>query len=159
MGRFRDLLGKVASRALGEGVPDASTDSPASATTLAGAGATSHPLDPVPARWNEVIKESPEAAEGVAMVTVRIENEGVEASVPHGTTLLDAAIAAGSELDHYCGGMCSCGSCRLEIVEGEVSAIEAMEESTLDIVREGEADRLACQTRALGDVVLRVPQD
>jgi ferredoxin len=113
----------------------------------------------VPARWNEVIKESPTAAEGVATVTVRLEPEGLEAAVPVGTTLLDAAIEAGSDLNHYCGGMCSCGSCRLEVVSGDVSVIESMEESTLDIVREGEADRLACQTRVLGDVVLRVPQD
>jgi ferredoxin len=34
-----------------------------------------------------------------------------------------------------------------------------MEESTLDIVRELETERLACQTRALGDVVLRLPED
>ena len=153
MGRFRDLLGKVASRALGESAADASAETPASG------GSTSHPLDPIPARWNEVTKESPTAAEGGAMVTVRIENEGLEASVPLGTTLLDAAIEAGSALDHYCGGMCSCGSCRLEIVAGTVSAIEPMEESTLNIVREGEADRLACQTRALADVVLRVPEE
>ena len=152
MGRFRDLLGKVASRALGEGSTDTSAETPPSAAP------TSQPLDPIPTRWNEVIKESPKAAEGVAMVTVRIENEGLEASVPLGTTLLDAAIEAGSALDHYCGGMCSCGSCRLEIIGGNVSAIEPMEESTLDIVREGESDRLACQTRALADVVLRVPE-
>jgi ferredoxin len=159
MGRFRDLLGKVAHRALGEGAADAPAGSPGAATTAAGAAATNQPLDPIPARWNEVIKESPAAAEGVATVTVRIENEGLEVSVPLGTTLLDAAIEAGSNLDHYCGGMCSCGSCRLAVVSGHVSAIEAMEESTLNVVREGEADRLACQTRALGDVVLRVPEE
>ena len=106
-----------------------------------------------------MIKESPKPDVDVPVVTVRIEGTDLKASVPLGTTLLDAAIDAGSDLDHYCGGMCSCGSCRLEIVAGKVSAIEDMEESTLDIVRELETDRLACQTRALGDVVLRLPSD
>ena len=155
MGRFRDLLGKVASRAAGEQSPVGTAERGASSEEAE----SSHPLDPIPARWNQVVKESPAAGEGVPLVTVRIEGTDLEVSVPLGTTLLDAAIQAGSDLDHYCGGMCSCGSCRLEIVTGNVSPIEPMEESTLDIVRELETERLACQTRALGDVVLRLPED
>jgi ferredoxin len=155
VGRFRDLLGKVASRAAGEQSPVGAARS----EDRSDDADSSHPLDPIPARWNQVVKESPAAGEGVTLVTVRIEGTDLEASVPLGTTLLDAAIQAGSDLDHYCGGMCSCGSCRLEIVTGNVSAIEPMEESTLDIVRELETERLACQTRALGDVVLRLPAD
>ncbi len=155
MGRFRDLLGKVTGRAAGE---PAAVEAAGREDHSADTG-PSQPLDPIPARWNQVIKESPKADEGGTLVTVRIEGTDLEASVPLGTTLLDAAIEAGSDLDHYCGGMCSCGSCRLEIVTGNVSAIESMEESTLDIVRELETERLACQTRALGDVVLRLPSD
>ena len=155
MGRFRDLLGKVAGRAAGQ---QSSATAPPGEDRSGDAG-PGHPLDPIPARWNQVIKESPKADEGVPLVSVRFEGTDLKASVPLGTTLLDAAIEAGSDLDHYCGGMCSCGSCRLEIVAGKVSAIEAMEESTLDIVRELETERLACQTRALGDVVLRLPSD
>lgn len=155
MGRLRDLLGKITGRTAGQ--PSAATATPSE--DRSGDPSPGHPLDPIPARWNQVIKESPKPDVDVPVVTVRIEGTDLKASVPLGTTLLDAAIDAGSDLDHYCGGMCSCGSCRLEIVAGKVSAIEDMEESTLDIVRELETDRLACQTRALGDVVLRLPSD
>jgi ferredoxin len=158
MGRFAKLVGKVIDKATGQqselhpvdGVPEGAG---------AKAGGALHPLDPVPAGWNQAIKESPDPASNLDRVTVRFAGTDLEIDVPGGTTLLDAAIEADADLNHYCGGMCSCGSCRLEIISGEVSAIEAMEVATLDIVREGEADRLGCQTRALGDVVVRIPAD
>lgn len=148
MGRFRKLLGKVRDRAV-ETLSDGS-----------GAGQDRperHPLDPVPEGWNRAIKESPKEDAGAGKLSIRFENLDLEVSVVKGTTLLDAALEAGADLNHYCGGMCSCGSCRLEILSGEVSPLDPMEETTLDIVREGEQDRLGCQTRAMGDIVVRVP--
>jgi ferredoxin len=38
-----------------------------------------------------------------------------------------------------------------------VSPMDDMEDATLSVVREGEQDRLACQTKVLGDVVVEVP--
>lgn len=149
MGRLSKLLGKVVGKAVGQ--PD--VQDPGEAL------ASSHPLDPVPADWNQAIKQSPEPEAGLETVMVSFEGSGLQVGVPVGTTLLDAAVEADADLNHYCGGMCSCGSCRLEIVSGEVSAKEDMEETTLDIVREGETDRLGCQTRAMGDVVVRIPAD
>jgi len=150
MGRFTKLLGKVVERATGQ----PSGDSSASPDV-----ANSHPLDPIPSSWNQAIKESPAPAEGLETVTVRFADSALEVSVPKGTTLLDAALEAEADLNHYCGGMCSCGSCRIEILSGEVSELDPMEETTLDIVREAETDRLGCQTRALGDLVVRIPAD
>jgi len=77
--------------------------------------------------------------------------------VANGTTVLDAALEAGVDLNHYCGGMCSCGSCRVTDIDGEVSELRDIEEMTLELVREGEQDRLGCQTRILGDVSLTLP--
>jgi len=84
---------------------------------------------------------------------------GQEASiaVANGTTILDAALEAGVDLNNYCGGMCSCGSCRITIVEGEVSPRDDIEETTLELVRENEFDRLGCQTRILGDISVEIP--
>jgi len=148
MGRFRKLLGKVRDRAL-ETLSEG--DDPRRAETAR------HPLDPVPEDWNQVIKSSPQSTRGAGELRVQFENLDTEITVAPGTTLLDAALEANADLNNYCGGMCSCGSCRLEIVSGELSPIDSMEQTTLDIVRESESDRLACQTRILGDVVVRVP--
>lgn len=150
MGRFTKLLGKVVERATGQ---------PSGDSAASGDAADSHPLDPIPSTWNQAIKESPTPEEGLESVIVRFAGSDLEVSVPKGTTLLDAAIEAEADLNHYCGGMCSCGSCRIEVLSGEVSEIDPMEETTLDIVREAETDRLGCQTRALGDLVVRIPAD
>ena len=150
MGRLSKLLGKVVEKAKGQ----ASHDSAAS-----GEAGGSHPLDPIPSGWNQAIKKSPTPDESLETVLVRFAGTDLEVAVPRGTTLLDAAIEAEADLNHYCGGMCSCGSCRIEILGGEVSELEAMEETTLDVVREVETERLGCQTRALGDVVVRIPLD
>jgi ferredoxin len=42
-------------------------------------------------------------------------------------------------------------------IDGEVSELGDIEEMTLELVREGEQDRLGCQTRILGDVSLTLP--
>ena len=110
---------------------------------------------PVPDDWNDVVRERPTAA---AECTVRFNNPDVSILVARNTALLDAAIGAGIDLNHYCGGMCSCGSCRLVVVSGDVSAMDGVERTTLQVVRETEADRLGCQTLVLGDVVVEVPE-
>ena len=89
---------------------------------------------------------------------VVFENLDVRLEVKKGTTILDAAIAADIDLDHYCGGMASCGSCRIQILPGSVvSEMDMMEEATLDVVLEHDDDRLGCQTKVLGEVRVLVP--
>ncbi|MEE2827582.1 MAG: 2Fe-2S iron-sulfur cluster-binding protein [Myxococcota bacterium] len=151
MGRLRRLLGKVREKAT-EHLSEGNRDS-------APATDSRHPLDPIPDNWNQAIKSSPDRELATGGVEVRFEDLGLSIRVASGTTLLDAAVEAGTDLTHYCGGMCSCGSCRVEILSGEVSPIDDMEQTTLDIVKENDQDRLACQTRALSDLVIRVPVD
>jgi ferredoxin len=81
------------------------------------------------------------------------------AKVRAGTTLLEAARAAGVDLRHYCGGNCSCGTCRVEIRRGErnLSRREGMEEMVLGADRVRAGDRLACQAEVVGDVEVRIP--
>ncbi len=79
--------------------------------------------------------------------------------VERGSTVLQAAESAGVAIRHYCGGNCSCGTCRVEIVEGarNLRRAESMEKVVL-----GEAaargDRLACQAEILGPVSVCVPE-
>lgn len=133
---FKKALGKVARRILG------AQDRPVTRAT--------------PDEWNRADKPVvSEAAAPTASVT--FENLGVTHAVRPGTSVLDAAHAAGVDLNHYCGGMCSCGSCRVVLVSGEVSPKDDMEDATLGVVQEGPDDRLGCQARVQGAVVVIVP--
>ncbi len=109
---------------------------------------------PVPKDWNQAVKERPAAGTDV---TLTFANLDVTTTVKRGTSILDAALDADVDLNHYCGGMCSCGSCRIVLISGDVSGIDRMERATLDVVKEGEHDRLGCQTLVQGDVVVEVP--
>ncbi len=80
--------------------------------------------------------------------------------VDRGTTILEAAVVANVDLRSYCGGNCSCGTCRVEIVEGHrhLSRRESMEELVLGMEAADRGDRLACQTQVLGPVTIRIPE-
>lgn len=124
--------------------------------------AAPRPAGPIAGNWNDAVKgeAGPGAAAAVASGTgcsVRFGNLDRTVEVRSGTTVLDAAIAAGLDLNHYCGGMASCGSCRVSDVVGPVSPLDPMEEATLDVVKERDGDRLGCQTRVLGAVTVTVP--
>ncbi len=64
-------------------------------------------------------------------------------------TLLDAARAAGVEMDATCGGRGRCRSCRVKVLAGEISPPTLQD--TLQLGREEVQDRfrLACQTKPL----------
>lgn len=103
----------------------------------------------------EQVTRAPGADTGPVII---FDNLEVRLEVKKGTTILDAAIAAEIDLNHYCGGMASCGSCRIQIVPGSaVSEMDMMEEATLDVVLEHDDDRLGCQAKILGEVHVIVP--
>lgn len=52
-------------------------------------------------------------------VTVRFEPGGESAVVPTGTTVLEAAQAAGVLIQATCGGRGTCGKCGVRIVAGQ----------------------------------------
>ncbi len=82
-----------------------------------------------------------------------------EVAVERGRTLLEAAREHDVDLRSYCGGNCSCGTCRVEIVarpEG-LSRRQSMEEFALGMDAARRGDRLACQAEVLGPVEVRVP--
>ncbi len=80
--------------------------------------------------------------------------------VTRGATVLDAARLARVELRHYCGGNCSCGTCRVEIVHGAraLSPVASMEAMVLGDEARRRGDRLACQAEILGPVAVHVPE-
>jgi len=77
-------------------------------------------------------------------------------AVHRGKTLLHAVIAAGVPLPHECGGLASCGECRVARVEGEVSERREIETRILKILGKPLDGRLACQTLVFGEVSVTV---
>ncbi len=81
-------------------------------------------------------------------------------SVAHGATLLSAARTAGLELPHYCGGQCSCGTCRIRVLDGaaHLSRQESLEQMVLGSSHVAKGGRLACQARIEGPVRVHIPR-
>jgi ferredoxin len=108
------------------------------------------PVPPVPTRASARAQTGP----------VRVRFGETVAEVPRGTTLLDAAETARLELRHYCGGNCSCGTCRVEVLSGgaALSKAQPMELLVLGGDAAARGDRLACQAEVHGDEVsVRIP--
>jgi uncharacterized 2Fe-2S/4Fe-4S cluster protein (DUF4445 family) len=78
------------------------------------------------------------------------KNERVVEALP-GSTLLDAAHAAGVQIEATCGSRGRCRTCRVKILKGEVTPSTIQDRVQLgdDEVREG--FRLACQTKLIAD--------
>ncbi len=86
---------------------------------------------------------------------------GKSLEVPDGTSVLDAAMQAGVELDHACGGVCACSTCHVIVQEGFDTLPEATEdeEDQLDeAVGLTPRSRLACQSKASADLVVLIPR-
>jgi len=90
-------------------------------------------------------------SEGATIATICAEPE---------STLLAIAKKANIELDHFCGGQCSCGTCRVNVMNGagHLSKMSGMEEMTLGAKHVANGCRLACQARPRGPVTIQVPR-
>jgi len=86
---------------------------------------------------------------------------GESAEVAPGTTLLDAADAAGAGLPHNCGGVCACVTCHVWVEAGQRSLAEPSERED-DKLSEAMGltaqSRLGCQAVVAGaDLTVRIP--
>lgn len=88
--------------------------------------------------------------------TIRFEPSGRTVTVALGSTLLDAARAAGIEIDAPCGGTGTCGSCRVRAT-GALSAMSGSERELLGGAGVTAGKRLACRTRVEGDATVLMP--
>jgi uncharacterized 2Fe-2S/4Fe-4S cluster protein (DUF4445 family) len=103
--------------------------------------------------------------------TVIFTPSGVQARVPVGTTLLDAARSVAVDLDSTCGGRGLCGRCQVAPSFGEFAKWGiASAETAVSVVSSTEAEysgrrvidegnRLGCQARAIGDLVVDIPPE
>ncbi len=90
------------------------------------------------------------------MPTVTVE--GVKSfEVASGTKLVLAIEDAGIDILHRCGGLSKCTTCRVQVVEGELAPMGALEQERL--AREsslGPDIRLSCQVAVESDLTIRV---
>ena len=93
------------------------------------------------------------------IVEVDLEPIGRRISVPIGASLLTAAQNAGVELASICGGMGSCGSCRVRVMDGAVSTPSSTEQAALSPHDLDSGFRFACQTYVFGNVRIDIPPE
>lgn len=88
---------------------------------------------------------------------VTIEPMGVVVDVEEGQSILDAALRMGIYLPHACGhGLC--GTCKVDILEGDVNQGEASSFALLDFERD-EGKCLTCCAQPESDLVIEADVD
>lgn len=90
------------------------------------------------------------------LIKIVFEPDGTEVFVPAGTLLSKAAAAAGLAIETPCGGMGTCGKCKVA-VNGHVSEPDAGEKRRLSDQEMESGIRLACRTQVLGDLTVTIP--
>ena len=86
------------------------------------------------------------------MPRVEFVDLGRVVEAPSGVTLLAVCDGHGLPMETACGGFAACNSCRVRVVSGSLSVVEDVEEPFLD----DPGQRLGCQARVNGDVVVRL---
>jgi len=81
---------------------------------------------------------------------------GICAEVPRGSTILDAARQASVYVTSLCGGDGYCGKCRVIVESGEIDAKPTSLLSRADVQQNVV---LACETRVLGDLVVKMGRE
>ncbi len=88
---------------------------------------------------------------------VSLKPLGVEIICAPGAVLLDALRDAGVGMESVCGGLGTCGRCRVQVLAGEVSEPTPAELERLSPYMLEKGMRLACQARPASDLTLYVP--
>jgi ferredoxin len=94
------------------------------------------------------------------MAKIYFRPAGVSIEVRDGTTVFAAALAAEVAIPSQCGGRCACALCRVQIVEGAefISPMQWQEEGHMGNCFHLTGERLSCQSRAYGEVVVEIKE-
>lgn len=95
------------------------------------------------------------------MPKITFQPAGVTIDVNPGTTVFGAAAMAGVAIPSQCGGKCACALCRVTVLQGEdlVSPMTWEEEGHMGNVFYLTRERLSCQLRVFGDVVVQIADE
>jgi uncharacterized 2Fe-2S/4Fe-4S cluster protein (DUF4445 family) len=93
----------------------------------------------------------------LSSVTFLPENRRVECA--DGESVFEVARRAGISVTTACVGKATCGLCRVKIIAGEqaLTPLNAAERKHLGNVYFITKQRLSCQARVCGDVVVQIP--
>lgn len=92
------------------------------------------------------------------LVRIVFEPDGAEVYVPSGTFLNKAAAASGRAVETPCGGVGTCGKCKV-YVSGALGEPDSVELRLLGESEISAGARLACRTRVTGDISVRIPEE
>lgn len=92
------------------------------------------------------------------LLRIVFEPDGAEVFVPAGTLLSKAAAASGRAVESPCGGMGTCGKCKV-FVSGAVGEPDLIERRLLGDDEIASGARLACRTRVTGDISVTIPEE
>src|SRR5208283_6119627 len=84
---------------------------------------------------------------------------GRRAEISLGQTLLSAAQSVGVELQAVCGGVGTCGQCKVRLIAGSLSAANSQEMEKLEPELLSIGHRLACQAIPESHVTLEIPPE
>lgn len=85
--------------------------------------------------------------------------QGARSPASPGESVLEVALRCGIEIGHSCGGMGSCTTCRVFVVEG-AEQLGRRTEMELERAEErvfAENERLSCQIPALPGLKIKIP--
>jgi uncharacterized 2Fe-2S/4Fe-4S cluster protein (DUF4445 family) len=85
------------------------------------------------------------------------EPYGKRVVAQRGSTILDAAQAAGLDLRSTCGGRGECGKCRVIIEKGSIKPSQFHDERFLSSQERLQGYHIACKTKILGALLVDVP--
>jgi uncharacterized 2Fe-2S/4Fe-4S cluster protein (DUF4445 family) len=88
---------------------------------------------------------------------VDFEPLGRRLRVDQGASILTAAQQAGVGLVSICGGKGTCGRCKVQVLEGQVSPLSETEAKKLTTDEIARGYRLACQSEVLSDLKIHIP--
>jgi uncharacterized 2Fe-2S/4Fe-4S cluster protein (DUF4445 family) len=90
--------------------------------------------------------------------TIRFEPVGKTVTYDDPVIILEAAREAGVEILALCGGLGSCGRCRVKVRGAALPPSAGMEKDVLSREEIAAGYRLACRTLVTGDVMVYVPE-
>jgi uncharacterized 2Fe-2S/4Fe-4S cluster protein (DUF4445 family) len=84
---------------------------------------------------------------------------GRTGKVSQGETIIEASRELGVEIESLCGGVRSCGKCKVKLVKGRLSPFTEEEAQFITESERGEGYRLSCAARIEGDALIYVPEE
>jgi ferredoxin len=98
--------------------------------------------------------------QGVKLTEIHVLPEEMRLPADAQRSLLEQLIKHKVAISHSCGGMGSCGTCRVIVEEG-LASLGPRDSVESELAKEygyTPRERLACQNRALGGLTIRLPK-